>query len=116
MWTLYIYFDCSCLSFNVSYLMFLLVYTTAVQLSFCNVVNNGKAISITRKFNSDAVITSMSTLQCVEHGVFTRMWLVTASVRVSRHVVDLTFCSRRLFFVTIELVWSFALSCICCFE
>jgi hypothetical protein len=110
MQTLYIYSDCSCLSFNSSYLMFV------VQPSFCNVVNICEAMSITSKFTLYAVITSMSTLQCVEHGVFTRMWLVTASVRVSRHVVDLTFCSWRLFFVTIELVWSFALSCICCFE
>jgi hypothetical protein len=116
MQTLYIYFDCSCLSFNVSYLMFLLVYKAAVQPSFCNVVHICESMLITSKFISDAVITSMSTLQCVEHGVFTRVWLVTASVRASRHVVDLTFRSRRLFFVTIELVWSFALSCICCFE
>jgi hypothetical protein len=43
------------------------------------------------------MITSMSTMQYVEHGVFTRMWLVTASVRVSRHVMDFTFCSRRPF-------------------
>jgi hypothetical protein len=78
-------------------MMFLLVYTAAVQLSFCNVVNICEAMSITSKFTLDAAITSMSSMQCVEHGVFTRMWLVTASVRVSRHVVDLTFCSRRPF-------------------
>ena len=43
------------------------------------------------------MITSISTMQCEEHGVLPRMWLVTASVRVSRHVVDFTFCNSRPF-------------------
>jgi hypothetical protein len=78
-------------------MMPLLVYKAAVQPSFCNVVNIWEAMSIASKATLDAVITSMSTMQCVEHGVFNRMWLVIASVRVSRHVVDVTFCSRRPF-------------------
>jgi hypothetical protein len=65
--------------------------------SWFNVVNICEAMSISSIFTLDALITSMSTMQCVEHGVLTRMWLVTASVRVSRHVVDLTFRSRRPF-------------------
>jgi hypothetical protein len=55
------------------------------------------AKSITSKFTLDAMLTSMSTMLCVEHGAFNRMRLVTVSVRVSRHVVVSTFCIPRPF-------------------
>ena len=82
---------------NLSYMMFLLIYKAAVQPSFCNVVVICEAMSISSIFTLYAMITSISTMQCEEHGVLPHMWLVTASVRVSRHVVDFTFCNRRPF-------------------
>ena len=83
--------------FDLSYIMFLLIYTAGVKPLLLNVVDICEAMPISSIFTLYAMITSISTMQCEEHGVLPYMWLVTASVRVSRHVVDFTFCNRRPF-------------------
>ncbi len=83
--------------YGLSYMMFDLIYKAAVQPSFCNVVDMCEAMSISSIFTLYAMIKSISTMLCEEHGVLIYMWLVTASVRVSRHFVDFTFCNRRPF-------------------
>jgi hypothetical protein len=83
--------------FDLSYVMFSLIYTAGVKPSLLNVVDICEGMPISSIFTLYAMIKSISTMLCEEHGVLSYMWLVTASVRVSRHFVDFTFCNRRPF-------------------
>jgi hypothetical protein len=102
--------------YGLSYMMFDLIYKAAVQPSFCNVVNICEAMSISSIFTLHAMITSMSTMQCVEHGVLNPYVVSNCECTCVASWRGLNILQSAPDFVTLELVWSYALSYICCFD